>query len=136
MARAHSYILLKDKGEGHPCGQLVQLGWDNNYITHSHSNRESSTEIVSASSDEVAALTEEECRILDAINSDSDRYTVYSTPGKLTWGLGLKVGDTVMAKLPPRGWRDSQDYTTAVIRCCDGVGKWEKYLFGIEITVS
>ncbi len=38
----------------------------------------------------MAPLTEED-RILDAISSADDRYTVYSTPGKLAWGgVGLK----------------------------------------------
>ncbi len=56
---------------------------------------------------EVAILTEEECLILDAVDSDADQYAMYSAPGKLAWGVGLKVGDTVLARLPPKGGRGS-----------------------------
>ena len=119
----------------------MELGYDGRYRCHSHLLDDLAISI-SVSSDEVAPLTEEECRILDAIDSDADRYTVYSTPGKLAWGLGLNVGDTVLARLPPQGGRGSsgggghQDlYTAAIIRWCGDVG-YGGYLFGVEITVS
>ena len=96
---------------------------------------------LSLSSDEVAALTEEECHILDAILYDADRYTVYSTPGKLAWGVGLKVGDIVLARLLPKGGcgGGQQDlYTAAIIRWCGHVTLFRgtQYMFGVEITVS
>ncbi len=90
----------------------------------------------------VAALTDKECRILDSVNSDSDRYPVYRIPGMLAWVLELEVGDTVLARLPPRGGRGSStsDYTyaDAIIRWCGYTRHVEQaqYLFGVEITVS
>ena len=94
---------------------------------------------LSVPSDEVAALTKEECRVLDAIDFAADRYTVYSTPGKVAWGLGLKVGDTVLARLPPQGRCGSfGEHTGAIIRWCGEVEMLGEtnYLFGVEITVS
>ncbi len=90
----------------------------------------------------MAALTEEECRILDTVDDDADLYTVYSTPGKLAWGLGLKVGDTVLARLPPKGapsdGGQQDSYTTAIIRWCGSTHDSieNQYMFGVEITVS
>jgi hypothetical protein len=105
---------------------------------------------------EVAPLTKLECSILDAIESPADRYTAYVTPGKLAWGARLKVGDTVLARLPLKGGRGlSGDgskeqqalYTTATLRwhgnIDDGavdtgssIMDTTVYLFGVEITVS
>jgi hypothetical protein len=150
----HSYILLKDAQDGnHRRGKLVEMG-ENRYTNHFHSWYRKCTNPTkpSADSDEVAPLTDEECRILDAIDTDADRYTVYSTPGKLAWGMGLKVGDTVLAKLPSKngcgssadGSEEHQDlYTTAIIRWCDGVANGYmvadedgySHSFGVEITV-
>ena len=139
---AHSYILLEDKRKYHPRGHVVQLKSDGRYHPHSHS-RKFVDDSLSASSDEVAALTEKECRILDAIDSLADRYSVYSTPGKLSWGVGLNVGDTVLARMPLKGSSGSgrqQDlYSTAIFRWCgdvdDRLGDWS-HCFGVEITVS
>ena len=64
---------------------------------------------------DLAPLTEEECVILDAISNRAARYAVYSTPGKLEWGVGLKVGDTVLAQLPNSNG-GKEEYTTAIIR--------------------
>jgi hypothetical protein len=89
---------------------------------------------------DLAPLTEDECRILDAIPTSDDRYTVYSTPGKLEWGVGLKVGDTVLAQLPDRSGRGSsgggqEEYSTAIIRWIGVVSDgWHHY--GVEIKVS
>ncbi len=139
---AHSYILLKDKGRGYTRGSIVELSENGRYTHHSHYTGYRSIDSISAGSDEVAALTEEECRILDAVDGDADRYTVYSTPGKLAWGLGLKVGDTVLARLPPKGapsdGGQQDSYTTAIIRWC-GIAHGNirnEYQFGAEITVS
>ena len=115
----------------------MELGSNGRYSGHSHC-RLCYMHPLSASSDEVAPLTEEECRVLDAIDSPDDRYTVYSTPGKLAWGVGLKVGDTVLARLPPQviSREVQQDiYTAAIIRLHGNVG-FNGYLFGVEITVS
>ena len=69
---------------------------------------------------------------MDAIEEDADRYAVYSSRGKLVWGMGLEVGDTVLARLP-----GEEKYTSAIIRVIgvdDECG--QRKLFGVEITVS
>ncbi len=137
---AHSYILLKDKGVGCLRGKLVELKQDGRYSAHSHWLLLHHISI-SLRSAEVAPLSKNECHILDAIPYDDVRYTVYSTPGKLAWGVGLKVGDTVLARLPPKslfGGGVEQDlYTAAIIRWYGNVMKHGQcYQFGVEITVS
>ena len=89
---------------------------------------------------DLAPLTDEQCLILDTIGSPAARYAVYSTPGKLEWGVGLKVGDTVLARLPDRSGRGSslgwqEEYTTATIRWTNRDGD-SRHSFGVEITVS
>ena len=132
----HSYIVLKvtpkvDRGELREYNHK-----DGYYYSHSHGMsmpykyRRSRLE-----DQDVAALTEEECIILDGIGSLADRYTVYSTPGKLAWGVGLKVGDTVLAQLPRRGSSAGVQYTAAVIRWA-GVTWHSGHRFGVEITVG
>ena len=138
---AHSHILLKDKGKKYPRGVLVKLGSDGAYL-HSHGCFFLEDRI-SLSCGDVAPLTKEECHILDAIDSAADRYAVYSTPGKLAWGVGLKVDDTVLAKLPPKNGQGSSGdgeqqaiYTTAIIRWCGDIEKIGPIrVFGVEITV-
>jgi hypothetical protein len=88
----------------------------------------------------LAPLTEDECRILDAIFFSDDRYAVYSTPGKLEWGVGLKVGETVLAQLPGGNecgsfGRKHKEYSTAIIRWI-GVVTDGRYHYGVEIQVS
>jgi hypothetical protein len=90
---------------------------------------------------DLAPLTEDECRILDAIPTSDVRYAVYSTPGKLEWGVGLKVGDTVLAQLPDRSGRGSsgggqEEYSTAIIRWIGVVDHDGSHRFGVEIKVS
>ena len=80
----------------------------------------------------MAPLTEEECKILDGIATP---YTVYSIPGLLAWGVRLEVGDTVLARLPDKSWRQQDQYATSIIRwigLIDGFG----YRCGVEIMVS
>ena len=134
------YILLQDKGNFYPRGRLVKLDSDGSYTGYDHS----SWNRLSAGSGEVAALTEEECCILNVISIYEERYEVFSTPGKLAWGVGLRVGDAVLAKLPSIGRRGSIGgtrqvlYAAAVIRWCGYVEDvyGQKYFFGVEITVS
>jgi hypothetical protein len=69
-----------------------------------------------------------------------DRYAVYSTLGKLEWGVGLKVGDAVLAQLPGRNecgssGRKHKEYSTAIIRWI-GVVTDGRYHYGVEIQVS
>ena len=140
----HSYILLRDKSDEYPRGTLLELNHDGSYEWHSHHRYILLEPIRCDGPSDVAPLSEVECRFLDSIYSAADRYDVYSTPGKLEWGRGLKVGDTVLARLPELSGRGSShggqqhQYTTAIIRWCGRVeyifGK--PYVFGVEILVS
>ena len=88
---------------------------------------------INLNDEEIASLTEEQCRLLDAIEEDADRYAVYNCPGKLVWGVGLKVEDVVLARLPG----EEEKCIAAVIRAIgvdDSFG--QRRLFGVEITVS
>ena len=135
----HSYILLRDK-DRYSRGSLLGLQSDGSYCDHSHRFLLLQTNPLRCNADEVAALSKEECVVLYGIDSDADRYTVYSTPGKLKWGCGLKVGDTVLARLPGGSGRGSSgggqqhQYTTAIIRWC-GETDYKRRKFGVEITV-
>ena len=139
-SRRHSYILLRDRNDDFSRGCLLELRSDGSYYQHSHRYFFLIHPSLRCSADEVAALSKEEYVVLEAIDSDADRYTVYSTPGKLKWGCGLKVGDTVLARLPGGSGRGSSSggqqhqYTTAIIRWC-GETDFDGYKFGVEITV-
>ena len=118
----------------------MELCYDGMFIGHSHLWY---TEIISIRTEAAAPLSRSECVLLDAIapgfRDDESRYTVYSTPGKLAWGVGLKVGDTVLARLPDDddgGMAGHNEYTTAVIRAV-GVDEQlgRRTLFGVEIMV-
>ena len=93
------------------------------------------------SAKDVAPLTEEECKILDGIEDQAIRYTVYRTPGLLTWGVGLKMGDTVLARLPNKSGRrhsagaQEDQFATTIIRWIGQVDG-RVHRFGMEITVS
>ena len=142
ISTQHSYIVLRDqKGSFRRRGALVQLGSDGRHHVHSHDVffSEGSYSRSRIADSDLAPLDEEQCVILDAINSDDVRYTMYSTPGLLEWGVGLKVGDIVLARLPNRSGRGSSggdQYTTAIIRWI-GIDIWtDDHRFGVEITVS
>ena len=132
----HSYIVLKDVF--YSCGALLELT-EHGYCLHSCSGMLILSRLRHRSADEVAPLTEEECVLLGGIRDCADRYTVYSTPGRLAWGMGLKVGDYVLARLPDRSRRGSSaggqqnQFTTAIIRWA---GQPRGHIFGVEITVS
>ena len=98
---------------------------------------------------DLAGLTEEECVLLDAVGyDDGARYAVYSTPGKLQWGVGLQVGDTVLARLPEERRREErgsgrgstqgggEEYATAIIRWKGEIIHNSGHYFGVEIMVS
>ena len=138
ISTQHSYIVLRDQKKSFRRGELVELGSDGRHNFHSHTSFKIICNVVCptriADSD-LAPLDEEQCVILDGIDSDDVRYIAYSTPGLLGWGVGLKVGDTVLAQLPNRSGRGSSGgdhYTTAIIRWI-GV---DRHRFGVEITVS
>ncbi len=117
------------------------------YRHHSHS-ASTTRGLIPLRSKEVVPLTEKECRILGAISYRVNRYTVYNTPGKLAWGVGLKVGDTVLTKLSSlslpywarsSGGGGQKDFNiAATIRWCGCVPTFvgERYMFGAEIRVS
>ena len=138
ISTQHSYIVLRDQQyELFGRGLLVELGSDGKHYPHSHNNSalDISTRITAS---DLAPLDEEQCAILDGIHSNDVRYTVYSTPGQLEWGVGLKVGDTVLAQLPDKrgcGSSGGDKYTTAIIKWI-GRDEWDGHRFGVEITVS
>ena len=130
ISTQHSYIVLR-------CGELVKLESDGRHHIHTHRLPFPKHPTKIADSD-LAPLDEEQCVFLDYIDSVDVRYTVYSTPGLLEWGVGLKVGDTVLAQLPKRSGRGSSggdQYTTAIIRWI-GRALFSGHQFGVEITVS
>ena len=139
---SNSYILLRDISEYYPRGILLELNKDGSYGCPPHGVYLSRPTIPCINDGDLAPLSEEECCLLYGISSDADRYDVYSTPGKLEWGRSLKVGDTVLARLPGVRRRSSFDgeqkyqYTTAIIRWCGRIKYLTGYMFGVEIVVS
>ena len=143
---AHSYLVLRDNGKYFPQGALATVEDGNECRPHSHFRFFPPFSPISIPSGDLAGLTEEECVLLDDVNA---RYAVYSTPGKLQWGVGLQVGDTVLARLPEdrrrkytvsghhgsTQGREEEEYATAIIRW-KGMTKWKRYRFGVEIMVS
>ena len=110
----------------------MKLGSDGRHEYHGHSDFIIHAIIqrpIRIADSDLAPLDEEQCVILDAINLIDVRYTVYRTPGLLEWGVGLKVGDIVLAQLP------GGQYTTAIIRWI-GMDRWNGHRFGVEIMVS
>ena len=141
------YLLLKDKSKEYPHGILLEPfeGGEGKYCKYN----EFCEQTISCTSSEVVQLSPTECRLLDAIYSPADRCTEYFCPGKLPWGVSLKVGDTVLAQLPDpdiRGRRESigrlgekyeMQYATAVIRWSGVVQDvyGDIHRFGVEIMV-
>ena len=129
---SHSYYLvLRDQREGYRRGDLVE--WrEGGYVYHTHFLPFFLPRNRTVGDSDLAHLTEEECVILDAISNKAARFAVYSTPVKLEWGVGLKVGDAVLAQLPISG---GKEYTTAIIRWI-GETYMVKHRFGVEIKVG
>ena len=138
IRKHHSYIVLGDQPNSFSRGALVELTSDGRYQGHTHCLDRAFAVPTRIADSDLGPLDEEQCVILDAIYSIDVRYTVYSTPGLLEWGVGLKVGDTVLAQLPQgrrrRGPAGGFQYTTAIIRWI-GMDEYS-YKFGVEITVS
>ena len=139
----HSYLVLKENLI-FPKGSLVEFK-SGSYCYHSHIWIYPHLDELDFKHQEVAPLTEKECVLLDAIGvaaeDDATRFTIYSTPGKLAWGMGLRVGNPVLARLPEKraAARENLEelYANAVVRSI-GVEErnCERALFGVEITVS
>ena len=136
ISTQHSYIVLRDQNERFKRGALVELESDGRHHLHSHRKWFLKHTTIRIADSDLAPLDEEQC--IDIGYNDDVRYTVYSTSGLLEWGVGLKVGDTVLAQLPHRSRRGSSgsdQYTTAIIRWI-GVSEYDGHRFGVEITVS
>ena len=128
---SHSYLVLRDqRREGYLRGDLVEWSEDG-YEYHSLPLFPPLNRTVGDS--DLAHLTKEECVILDGIHDRASRFAVYSTPGKLEWGVGLKVGDTVLARLPDSNG-GKEEYTTAIIRWIGD--SRDGHRFGVEIKVG
>ena len=132
---SHSYLVLRDQREGYRRGDLVEWS-EGGYVYHSHDIIQPGRHIktLTVRDSDLAPLTEEECVILDAIPDIAAHFAVYSTPGKLEWGVGLKVGDTVLARLPDSNG-GKEEYTTASIRWI-GETYMGEHRFGVEIKVG
>ena len=139
----HSYIVLRNQQNSDTdfCrGALVELR-DGSHHCHTHGPYQNLRYTEIADSD-LGPLNEEQCVILENIFQLDVRYTVYSIPGLLEWGVGLKVGDIVLAQLPDRSsGRGSSpggmQYTTAIIRWIGMPGSLHGlHRFGVEIMVS
>ena len=106
----HCYLLLQDMP---PYSRGAVLEEKVEFKGHSHLWRTYNDIIYPYRG--VGALTTEECALLDAIGGDNEdnaaRYAVYSTPGQLAWGVGLKVGDNVLARLP-----GGEEYALSIIQ--------------------
>ena len=131
---SHSYIVLRDQSKEYPCGSLVELK-EGEYCHHGHATllRKTRSSTTLRDSD-LAPLTVEECVILDALPNSAARFAVYSTPGKLEWGVRLKVGDNVLAQLPDSNG-GKEEYITAIIRWIGEI-HGGLYYYGVEIKVS
>ena len=79
----------------------------------------------------VSPLGEHDFKLLEAITSTNDRYTVFSHPDKLEWGASLRKGSRVYVKIP-----NTQIVVAAVIRCKGSIESLPGINFGVEITVS
>jgi hypothetical protein len=141
--------VLRGEPGSYARGDLVELLGGGEYQYHSHYFWTLPSQLVEGRGpwlipdSDVDDLTEKQCMLLDAIPSNDDCYAVYSTPGKLEWGVGLKVGDTVLAQLPDRSGRGSsgggqEGYSAAIIRWIGEVngGDDQHHYFGVEIKVS
>ena len=101
------------------------------------------SDVISCTPDEVAELSLEGYKLLDAIFSPEQRCTVYQTKGMLAWGTSLSVGDTVLAQLPDSGLisrrrRSEIPCVTAIIRYIGIVSDiyGNVHRFGVEIEVG
>ena len=134
----HSYLVLRET-QGFSRGDIVERVRKGHYNFHEHHSISRASERRNPTclpAQDVAPLTEGECKILDGIDDTAARYKA-SSPGLLAWGVGLEVGDTVLARIPDKSGSagaQQDQYTTAIIRwigLIDGCG----YRFGVEIMV-
>ena len=136
LQQSHSYLML-EATPPYSRGALVERDREGKYSGHSHLQYIATDSVFSEA---VAPLTEKECMLLDAISfaadDDAARYVVYRTPGKLAWGEGLKVGDTVLARVSLSAAEPQDQYRGAVVRSIGIEDEFSRHsLFGVEITV-
>ena len=142
------YLLLVSKSRSYPHGSLLRSLGEGKYCKYESKN-ELSGEIL-CTPDEVAELSFEESKLLDAIYDPGQRCTVYHIKGLLAWGTSLRVGDSVLAQLPDssgtirrgsisrRSRRLSEiPVTSAIIRYIGNISTnyGEVHRFGVEIEV-
>jgi hypothetical protein len=136
----HSYLVLKEGNGRYRRGELVKAEVQSHRYQHHTHYLIPLNWRGSIPDSNLAPLTEEACIILDSISNYDSRYAVYSTPGKLEWGVGLKVGDTVLAQLPGRSGHGplngrQEEYSIAIIRWIGPISSG-RHSFGVEIKVS
>ena len=113
ISTQHSYIVLRDQEDSFRRGTLVKLESNGKHYFHS---------------------------LFSVGVNVKSQPPPFQNPGStpVEWGVGLKVGDTVLGKLPDKrghGSSGGDQYTTAIIRWI-GMASWEGHRFGVEITVS
>lgn len=122
----HSYIALIKKGK-YDRGSLMKLKKNGDFREHSHWTSKP-TAGIELNDDEVGPLTEKQCKLLDAIEEASNRYELYKSE-RLLWGLKLKKGDLVLAKLPSSG----SSHVPSIVRWAGMTDCGHR--FGVEIVV-
>ena len=82
----------------------------------------------------VSPLGEDDFKLLEAIASTYDRYAVFSSLNKLSWGANLRRGSRVYVKMhiPPNNHISAE----AIVRYRGDVEGLPGRNFGVEITVS
>lgn len=136
MEHCHSYLVLR----GADRGRIVSRSESGGYGEHSH-HLPTPSDLFNYPHENLAPLTEAECLLLDVIWLPEARDNVYRSPGKLKWGLGLKVGDTVLAQLLLPGKKNvcgssgSVKYAAAIIKWYGEVVS-SRQMIGVEIMVS
>ena len=84
----------------------------------------------------VAPLSGEEFELLEAIQSPSARFAVFSEEGKLEWGGKLKEGDQVYVRIDPFVGYFMPDWSLVVVQYVGEVQSLPGRNFGVEIKVS
>ena len=134
LMAVHSFLVLEGK-EGFDRGDIVEVDSQGHYKKHGHGLQDEVRDPQPLPPQNVAPLTEKECILLNAIYPPATRYTVYSKPGLLAWGVKFEVGDTVLARLPDDGAQQDQ-YATATIKWAGETHVHTRHRFGLEIMVS
>ena len=138
LHKHNCFLLLVDKSRNYLHGSLLRYLDEGKYCKYKP--RYELSEYIFCRPNEVAELSAEESKLLDAIYSPTKRCAVYYTKGLLAWGTSLKVGDTVLAQLPDSiSWNNRSEIpcVTAIIRYSGSVAdtNGDVHRFGVEIQV-